>query len=96
MADYNTRPLKGVIGELMNLYGWKDKIDEKRALNAYEKCVEPPILQATQNIYIKNRVLHITLNSAAARNNFQYKLEEVKLAINQEVGRAILNHIELH
>lgn len=96
MGDYNTHPIKGVLNELMNLYGWKDKIDETRALDAYEKCIDAETLKATKNVYIKNRILHIELISAAARNNLQYKTEELKQAINHKIGRAILSDITLY
>ncbi|MEG1498139.1 MAG: DUF721 domain-containing protein [Bacteroidales bacterium] len=84
-----------IMDAVSTFYGWNDRLNKERAMNAYALCVDADILRCTENFYIKDRTLHLQLNSAAAKSNLQYQLGNIKMEINRIVGTELIESIIL-
>lgn len=89
------QPLKPFIDKLLRAYGYQDQLDEMDLVAAYEELVGKMYCKHTKSIYIKNKVLHIKLDSAALKQELSFKKEEIIARLNQKLGRRIVEQIDI-
>lgn len=76
----NERPLKDVLNEFMKSFKICDKMDEMRLKSCWEKIMGKTIAGHTISLYLKNKTLFITLDSAALKNELSYAKKDIKYA----------------
>jgi hypothetical protein len=69
-----------------------DKLAEIRLIN-YWTGVNPAISRYTTNLFIKNRVLYIKLNSSVLKNELMMCREQLVINLNEKADRNIIDDI---
>lgn len=93
MKRSNTQPLKVVIQEYLEALKLKAKLKEVNIIDNWEKLMGPTINKATRNIYFKDHVLYVYLNSSVVRNELLNIKEPLMAKMNQEAGEIIISDI---
>jgi predicted nucleic acid-binding Zn ribbon protein len=76
----------------MNMEG---KLNEVGLINSWEEIVGKAISSRTSNIYIKDRVLYVHLNSSVVRNELLMLRQELMEKLNQKAGTEVIRDIVL-
>lgn len=76
----------------MNIGG---KLSEVGVINSWEEIVGKAISTRTSNIYIKDHVLYVYLNSSVVRNELLMLRQILKEKINQKAGSEVIKDIVL-
>ena len=76
----------------MNMEG---KLNEIGLINSWEEIVGKAISSRTSNIYIKDKVLYVHLNSSVVRNELLMLRQELMEKLNQKAGTEVIRDIVL-
>lgn len=85
--------LSDVMQKLFDAYGWTEKMDGVRIINSWEKVVGSIFAKHTTNIYVKNKKLHVFLDSSVLRNELYMERTEIVKKLNFEIGKKVINEI---
>lgn len=91
----NEKPVKELIDKILRAYGYQDQLDEIEIIKHYEDAVGIMFVKHTDNIYFKNKKLHIKLNSAALKQEMSYAKEALKEKINSSMNKHVIHEIVL-
>ena len=67
-----------------------EKIMESRIRYAWRQLLGPMVMHYTRTIYVRDRVLYISITSAVLRNELLLTKEKLKESLNKEIGNAFL------
>jgi len=95
MRKHNEKPLKAVIEELLELYRLKPKLDEAKVVEAWPVVAGEMIARNTREIYIRNGVLYVKVDSSALRNELLYAKSKLIAALNRKAGTNAISDIVL-
>jgi predicted nucleic acid-binding Zn ribbon protein len=95
MRKSKSQPIKGVIREYIEALGHQRKLREVNIVASWEKLMGKPIANRTKNIYIKNKVLYVYLDSAVMRNELLMMREEIRKHLNNHAGEEIVEKVIL-
>ena len=93
MRKSNEKPLKAAIEEFLDSYHLRDKVNEAKVIVAWEKVVGEMVAKNTGNIYIRNKVLFIKVESAALRSELMFARNKIVAALNREVGGEVIREL---
>lgn len=88
-------PLKPLIDKLLRAYGYEEQLDNIAVVKAYEEFVGPMYVKHTKNVYYKKRVLFVELDSSTLKQEMSYSKEKVIQAVNEGLGKRMIDKIEL-
>ena len=74
----NEQSLGDVIQDYLREIGWQQKLDEIKIIIEWDKVLGPTLSKYTDEVFIKNKQLHIRLKSATLRQELSYQKSEVK------------------
>jgi hypothetical protein len=86
----NEFTLKEAIEQLLNAYKMNAKINETRIIQAWEQVCGAMISRHTENLYIKNRILFVKVDSPALRNELSYAKTKLVNALNGSVKEDVI------
>ncbi|HNY08123.1 MAG TPA: DUF721 domain-containing protein [Bacteroidales bacterium] len=89
----NEQSLKEVILELLKAYKLDDKMSETRIIASWEAVVGKVIAKHTQKLFINKKILFVTLDSAALREELSYARQKLIKALNKKVGLEVIKDI---
>jgi len=95
MQNANDHNLKELIERLMKAYRWEDKLDAVRVKDSWDKVVGGIFTKHTTRLYVKNRVLYVSLDSSVLRNELHMARSKVVDAINKELGGKVIDDLVL-
>ena len=95
MRSGNDQKLGDAIKEMLKLYHLDEKIDEHLLLRSWEKVVGPMIAKHTTNIYISNKKLVVTIDSAPLRQEISYGHTKLIQDLNEMVGSKVIDELVL-
>ena len=96
MNSSNEITLKEAIKQLLDANPlMKDKVNENKIYEVWEKVMGKMIAKRTQSITIKGKILVIEVNSASLRNELSFAKEKIKNIINSEFGENILDEVRI-
>jgi predicted nucleic acid-binding Zn ribbon protein len=81
------------IRELLNSYRLSGKFDEARVIDSWERLAGKPIAKRTRNIYIRNRVLFVELDSPSMKHDFTLHKGQVLDMFKNEFGAGVITDI---
>lgn len=70
-----------------------EKILEIRIQRAWGEVLGPMVLQYTRNIYVKDRVLYVSLTSAVLRSELTLCRDRLVKSLNQYAGSVVIRDI---
>ncbi len=91
----NTQTLKQAIDRLLKAYGLGDKMAEYDIIDTWEEMMGKTISKRTKNIYFKNSVLYIELESSTLRNEMLMAKTKIMEMINEKAGRELVKDVVL-
>lgn len=89
----NDQPVGNILLQMLKAYGIQDKYFDARAKQLWFETMGPSIEKYTQNVYVKNKVLYITISSAALRQEISYSKEKIKKFINEGIGEEYIQGV---
>jgi predicted nucleic acid-binding Zn ribbon protein len=91
----NDFTLKEVIERLLKVYSWDMQLDEAKLKDSWEKVVGGIIGKHTVNLYIKNRILYVSLDSSVIRSELLLSRSKIVKMLNDEVGKKVIDDMVL-
>lgn len=91
----NNKPLKDAIDKLLRAYGLQDKLDEVELFNVYEEIAGKMITKHTKNIFFKQGVLYLQIDSATIKQELLFNKQFLIDSINMKIKRNILQDINI-
>ncbi len=95
MSDKDDNTLKKVIEQLMKSYRWEDKLDAVRVRESWERVVGKIFAKHTTRLFMKDKVLYVSLDSSVLRNELHMARSKIVEAINKELGGSVIEDIVL-
>lgn len=95
MRKTNEQTLKEVINELLDAYMIKNKLNSFRLANSWEKLMGKTISNRTRNVYLKDKKLYISLNSAALKEELHYQKEKIIDLLNKAMNEELIDEVVL-
>ncbi len=89
-------PLKAAIEEFLDRYHLRDKLNQAKVIESWEKVVGEMVARNTSQLHIRNKVLYVKVNSAALRNELLFARTRIMNALNKEAGAAVITDIVLN
>jgi predicted nucleic acid-binding Zn ribbon protein len=89
----NEITLKEAIEDLLISYKLTDKLDETRLIVSWDKVVGKLIVHHTEDMYVRNRVLFVKLDSAALRNELAMAKSKLIANLNMTTGKDVIDDI---
>jgi len=86
-------PLKDVIMEFLKLFRVEERFDQLKLIEEWENVAGAVIARHTTGIFLKNRQLQITLDSAALKNNLIYSKSKLINSLNKALKKNIIEDI---
>ena len=69
------------------------KILEIRIQRGWGEILRPVIMKSTQNLYVKNHVLYVFLNSSVLRNELLLNRKRLLKVLNEYAGAEVIHDI---
>ena len=91
----NEQSLGDIIQDYLREIGWQQKLDEIKIIIEWDKVLGPTLSKYTDEVFIKNKQLHIRLKSATLRQELSYQKSEVIKQLNDSVGKEVITDIIL-
>lgn len=89
----NDEPVGNVVLRMLQAYGIQDQYYEARAKQLWQEMMGIHIGQYTQNVYVRNRKLYLTLSSAALRQEMNFSKDKIKHYINEGIGKDFIRDV---
>ncbi|MBX7202315.1 MAG: DUF721 domain-containing protein [Bacteroidia bacterium] len=90
----NDQPLADVIDHLLHQYGLSAKYREFKLLQSWAELMGPMVAKRTDEVYIRDGVLFVKLNSASLRNELSYNRSKMVELLNEAAGKQIIHDIQ--
>lgn len=81
------------IRDMLNSYRITDKYDEATLIASWERIAGKPIAKRTKNIYIRDKVLFVELDSPSMKHDFSLHKTQVLELFKKEFGANIITNI---
>ncbi|MBT6236439.1 DUF721 domain-containing protein [Bacteroidia bacterium] len=86
--------IKDLMKVLFKSYKQGDKFDEVRVVNSWEEVAGKMIAQKTTKLFINKKMLYLTLDSPALKNELRYHKLVLIEKVNTFAGKEIINDIK--
>lgn len=87
------RPLGEVIREILKRYRLEDHLEETRMVGLWPGVCGKMIASHTTAVSVKGGVMHVKLDSAALRQELQYRKAKLVKMMNAAAGREVISEI---
>ena len=91
--ESNTASLGDVVSKLMKAYRLDDKLKEIEITSKWEEMMGRAVALRTKQIYIKNKILYLQLDSSVMREELQYGKTVIIERLNDYAGFQIINDV---
>ena len=92
----NQQTLGQAIKEFIDKNGFQKKINETKIIMELDKILGPTLSKYIDNVYIRNKKLHIYLKSSVLRQEFSYQKSELVKELNDLVGEEVITDLILN
>ncbi len=95
MRRSKTSNISEIISALLKEQGLEGKLEETRLISSWEEVLGRSVSKATKNLYIKDKVLFVQLNSSIVRSELMLIRDEIVKRLNERAGKAVIDRIVL-
>lgn len=74
----------------------QSKILENRVVSAWDEVLGPMVKHYTRSVYVRNKVLHVSLNSSVLRNELMMSREKLVKSLNDHCRAEAITEIRFH
>ena len=85
--------LGDAIDKIMRAYGWEGKLKEIDVLAKWEEMMGRAVFLRTKNIYIRNRILNLEIDSSVMREELLYGKNIIIQRVNETAGFEIITDV---
>jgi predicted nucleic acid-binding Zn ribbon protein len=89
----NDQPLKDALNELLDSYHLKERVNEFRLKENWEKIFGKTIAKYTRAISVRNKKLFVTIDSASLRQELTYNKPKMIERINESIAPGFVEEI---
>ncbi|WP_412061378.1 DUF721 domain-containing protein [Rubrivirga sp. IMCC45206] len=94
MASTNQpQRLGAVLSDLVERYGYRERLDAARAVEAWPAVVGEDIAKQSEQIWMRHGVLHVKVRSAAWRHQLQFQREAWRDRMNEHLGGVVVDDV---
>ncbi|MFA8449942.1 MAG: DUF721 domain-containing protein [Bacteroidales bacterium] len=93
MKKSNESTLGEVIKDLLKSYKLDVRLKEHQVTDIWEKVMGKMIARNTKDVYVRNGVLFIRLESSIIKNELNYAKDKILKNVNSELGEDVVNKI---
>ena len=87
------QPLGSVLSELVERYGYRERLDAARAVEAWPTVVGDAIAGVTEQVWMRNGVLHIKIKSSAWRHQLRFQCAQWRTRMNDHLGAEVVDEV---
>jgi len=91
----NDRLLKDVVQDILRKYRLEDHLEETRLIENWPAVCGPMIASHTSGLSVKDKILFVKVDSAALRQELQYRKETILKLLNRSANRELIKDIVL-
>lgn len=95
MRRRQTQNIGEILQEFLRKNGLETKLAETRVIQAWEEILGKHISRLTRNLYIKNRILFVQMNSSVARSELNMIKTDLIARLNEKAGKSVIDDIVL-
>lgn len=95
MKRSNDQPLKDALEELLDSYHLKERVNEMRLKENWEKIFGKTISKYTKEISVRNAKLFLTIDSASLRQELMFNKVKMIERINESIAPGFVQEIIL-
>ena len=81
------------IRRMLSDYKLDSKLNEVKLISRWKHVVGDMIDKHTENLYIKNKILYIKLDSPALKNELMYSRSKIIELLNKEAGLEVIKEV---
>lgn len=96
MIYYDVKPLAELIKQFYEMRRGAGYLDEVKVINSWKQVVGPFIASHTIDLYIRNSVLFVRVDSDALRVELNYSKTILMNSLNSVAGRDVISQIVLN
>jgi len=96
MIRKNAQSLKDVLDEVLKKQHLDGRLYETRLIQAFPEVVGPLIASYTKNLYIKNSILYVSIDSSVIRNEMLLMRQNLISRLNTYIGHDTIKDIVFH
>lgn len=93
MKRRQSEPIHHLLDLVLKEQHLDEKLNELRLINSWPSIVGRPLASQTDQLYIKNRVLHLKVKSAIVRNELMMIRASLVKKLNEAIGKEVINDI---
>jgi len=93
MRKTNTQSLKDVLKSYVQENNLDRKLNEIDLIKSWETVMGKTVSRYTRNLYIQNNTLFVETTSPIVRNELLMMKEEIRIRLNEMVGKEIIKAI---
>lgn len=93
IRNNDTTTVKDAMNAMLKSYNIKKKFDETSLIVVWPKIMGKVVANRTSNIYIKNNVMVITLNSAPLKHELNNSKAKILELFEKEYGKSVVKDI---
>ncbi len=95
MRIKQTQNIKEIITVILQQNNLEGKLAEVRLIRAWEELLGKTIARYTKRLYIKNKILYVSVSSSVVRNELLLIRDELMKKLNETAGNEIIHKIIL-
>ena len=95
MKRSNDRTLKDALNELLDSYHLRERVNEMRLKEHWEKIFGKTIARYTQRISVRDKKLFVTIDSASLRQELTFNKAKMIERINESIAPGFVEEIIL-
>jgi predicted nucleic acid-binding Zn ribbon protein len=89
----NDQPLKDVIQQLLDSYHLREKVNEIRLVENWEKLFGKTISKYTKKMFVNNKKLYLIIDSAPLRQELMYSRDKMVERINEAIEKDFVREV---
>ena len=93
MKRSNDQSLKEAINGMLKAFHLDHKMNEVRMIGSWEKVMGKTVSNRTTQLYLRNKKLFVSLNSASLREELHHSREKIVELLNTEAGMIVIDEV---
>ena len=94
MASKNQpQPLGAVLSDLEDRYGYRERFDAARAVEAWPILAGEAIAGVTEQVWMRHGTLYVKVRSAPWRQQLQFQRDAWRVRMNEHLGREVVDEV---
>ena len=93
--DNEFQDMRAALGNFIQRNQLQKGIDKVQVYDAWNAVMGPTIQKYTSEMYLKNKILYVTLSSAILRTELQYGIPKIIANLNQHLGKELIENVKL-